>query len=108
MAPAPSVRVAIGEEFGLKNGTDTEKLLPTALRMLGFDKVFDVNFGADLTICEEATEFVNRVKNGGPFPMFTSCCPAWIDFAKEYYPELLPNISSCKSPLINLFIILIQ
>ena len=98
VAPAPSVRVAIGEEFGLKNGTDTEKLLPTALRMLGFDKVFDVNFGADLTICEEATEFVNRVKNGGPFPMFTSCCPAWIDFAKEYYPELLPNISSCKSP----------
>lgn len=98
VAPAPSVRVSIGEEFGLKNGTDTEKLLPTALRLLGFNKVFDVDFGADLTVCEESAELIERIKNGGPFPMFTSCCPAWVDFANEYYPELNKNISTCKSP----------
>ena len=98
VAPAPSVRVGIGEEFGMPNGTDTEKLLPTALKQLGFDKVFDIDFAADLTICEEANEFVERVKKGGPFPMFTSCCPAWIEFAEEFYPEFKNNISSCKSP----------
>lgn len=98
VAPAPSVRVSIGEEFGFKNGTDTEKLLPTALRLLGFSRVFDVDFGADLTICEESAELIERIKNGGPFPMFTSCCPAWVDFANKYYPELNKNLSTCKSP----------
>ena len=69
-----------------------------ALRRLGFDKVFDTDFGADLTIMEEATEFIDRVKNGGVLPMITSCSPGWIKYCEHYYPEFIPNLSSCKSP----------
>ena len=99
VAPAPAVRAAIGEEFGYPIGTNTEGKMFTALRMLGFDKVFDVNFAADLTIMEEANELVHRVKEGGVLPMFTSCSPGWIRFVEYYYPELIPNLSSCKSPM---------
>ena len=96
---APSVRVALGEEFGYPIGTDTEGKMVAALRALGFDKVFDVNFGADLTILEEANELIHRVKEGGTLPMFTSCSPGWIRYVEYYYPELIPNLSSCKSPM---------
>ena len=99
VAPAPAVRAAIGEEFGNPVGTNTEGKMFTALRMLGFDKVFDVNFAADLTIMEEANELVERVKEGGKLPMFTSCSPGWIRYVEYYYPELIPNLSSCKSPM---------
>lgn len=96
---APAVRVALGTEFGLPEGTNVMGKLTTALKEMGFDKVYDTNIGADLTIMEEANEFVNRVQNGGKLPMFTSCCPAWIRFAEENYPELLDNLSTCKSPM---------
>lgn len=96
---APSVRVAIGEEFGLDSGINVEKKIITALRKLGFNYVFDITFGADLTIMEEAQELVNRIKNNGTLPMFTSCCPAWVKYAEIFYPELIPNLSSCKSPI---------
>ena len=99
VAAAPAVRAAIGEEFGYPIGTNTEGKMFTAMRMLGFDKVFDVNFGADLTILEEANELLHRVKEGGTLPMFTSCSPGWIRFVEYYYPELIPNLSSCKSPM---------
>jgi len=99
VAPAPAVRAAIGEEFGNPIGTNTEGKMFTAMRMLGFDKVFDVNFAADLTIMEEATELIERVKEGGKLPMFTSCSPGWIRYVEYYYPELIPNLSSCKSPM---------
>ena len=99
VAAAPAVRAAIGEEFGYPIGTNTEGKMFTAMRMLGFDKVFDVNFGADLTIMEEATELLERVKEGGVLPMFTSCSPGWIRYIEYYYPELIPNLSSCKSPM---------
>jgi len=95
---APAVRVAIGEEFGMPIGTNAEGKMVTALRKIGFDKVFDTNTAADLTIVEEATEFLNRVKNGGTFPMMTSCCPAWIKYFEMNYPELIDHLSSCKSP----------
>ena len=97
-APAPAVRAGLGEEFGLAMGTNVEGKMVTALRMLGFDKVFDVNFAADLTILEEANELLDRVKNGGALPMFTSCSPGWIRYLEYYYPELIPNLSTCKSP----------
>lgn len=96
---APSVRVAIGEEFGLDSGINVEKKIITALRKLGFNYVFDITFGADLTIMEEAQELVNRIKNNETLPMFTSCCPAWVKYAEIFYPELIPNLSSCKSPI---------
>ena len=99
VAAAPAVRAAIGEEFGYPIGTNTEGKMFTAMRMLGFDKVFDVNFGADLTIMEEANELLHRVKEGGTLPMFTSCSPGWIRYVEYYYPELIPNLSSCKSPM---------
>ena len=95
---APAVRVALGEEFGMPVGTEVTGKMVTALKRLGFDKVFDTNTGADFTIMEEATEFINRVKNNGKLPMFTSCCPAWIRFIEMEYPEYLENLSSCKSP----------
>lgn len=95
---APAVRVGIGEEFGLPIGTNAEGKMVTALKKLGFDRVFDTNTGADFTIMEEAYEFIDRVKKGGVLPMATSCCPAWVRFAEMYYPELLDHISSCKSP----------
>ncbi|MCR5087653.1 MAG: [FeFe] hydrogenase, group A [Lachnospiraceae bacterium] len=96
--PAPSVRATLGEEFGMPIGTDVEGKLATALRALGFDKVFDTDFGADLTIVEEATELVERVKNGGVLPMITSCSPGWVKFCETYYPEQIAHLSSCKSP----------
>lgn len=95
---APAVRVALGEEFGLPIGTNVTKKMVTALKRLGFDKVFDTNTGADFTIMEEATEFLDRIQNGGILPMTTSCCPAWIRFIEMNYPEMLEHVSSCKSP----------
>ncbi|MDO4282769.1 MAG: [FeFe] hydrogenase, group A [Clostridia bacterium] len=99
VSTAPAVRVSLAEEFGYEIGTFAEGKMITALRKLGFDYVLDVTFGADLTIMEEAQEFVNRIKNGGRLPQFTSCCPAWVKYAEIYYPELLPYISTCKSPI---------
>ena len=95
---APSIRVTLGECFGMPVGTNVKGKMVAALRRLGFDKVFDTDFGADLTIMEEATEFLERVKNGGTLPMITSCSPGWIKFCEHYYPDLLNNLSSCKSP----------
>ncbi len=95
---APSVRVALGEEFGLPIGTNVEGKMVSALRRLGFDDVFDVDFTADLTIMEEGTEFLSRLKNGGTLPMITSCSPAWIKFCEHNFPDLLDHLSSCKSP----------
>ena len=95
---APAVRVALGEEFGLKIGTNVKGKMVTALRKLGFDKVFDTNTGADFTIMEEANEFVDRFTKNAGLPMMTSCCPAWVRFAEKNYPENLDNLSSCKSP----------
>ena len=95
---APSVRAALGEDFGMPIGTNVEGKMVAALRRLGFDKVFDTDFGADMTIMEEAHEFIDRVQNGGVLPLITSCSPGWIKFCEFYYPELLPNLSSCKSP----------
>ena len=96
--PAPAVRAALGEEFGLPIGTSVTGKMAAALRRLGFAKVFDTDFGADLTIMEEANELIDRVTNGGVLPMITSCSPGWIKFCEHYYPEFLPNLSSCKSP----------
>lgn len=96
---APAVRVALGEEFGMKIGTNVEKKLVTALKLIGADYVFDTTFGADLTIMEEANELVNRLKTKKNLPMFTSCCPSWVKFAKMFYPEYLSNLSTCKSPI---------
>ena len=96
--PAPAVRAALGEEFGMPIGTGVTGKMVAALRRLGFDKVFDTDFAADLTIMEEGTELVNRVKEGGVLPMITSCSPGWIKFCETYYPEFIPNLSSCKSP----------
>ena len=96
--PAPAVRAALGEEFGMPIGTSVTGKMAAALRRLGFAKVFDTDFGADLTIMEEANELIDRVTNGGVLPMITSCSPGWIKFCEHYYPEFLPNLSSCKSP----------
>jgi len=98
VAMAPSVRTAMGELFKMGYGVDVTGKVYTALRQLGFDKIFDINFGADMTIMEEATELVERIKTGGPFPMFTSCCPAWVRQVENYYPNLLGNLSTAKSP----------
>ncbi len=95
---APAVRVGLGEYFGLEPGADVTGRIVTALRMLGFDQVYDVTFAADMTIVEEANELLERVGNGGALPMFTSCCPGWVKFTETYFPEMLPNLSSCKSP----------
>ena len=96
--PAPAVRAALGEEFGIPMGTAVTGKMAAALRRLGFNKVFDTDFGADLTIMEEANELIARVQNGGVLPMITSCSPGWIKFCETYYPEFIPNLSSCKSP----------
>ena len=98
VAMAPAVRTAMGELFKMGYGVDVTGKIYTALRQLGFDKIFDINFGADMTIMEEATELLERIKNNGPFPMFTSCCPGWVRQAENYYPQLLGNLSSAKSP----------
>jgi NADP-reducing hydrogenase subunit HndD len=95
---APAIRVSLGEEFGESRGAIVTKKLPAALRRLGFDKVFDTDFSADLTIMEEGTEFLERLQNGGKLPLITSCSPGWIKFCEHYYPEFLDNLSTCKSP----------
>lgn len=95
---APAVRVAIGEEFGMPIGTRCTGKMVTAIRRLGADKVFDVDFAADLTIMEEGTELLNRIKNGGVLPMITSCSPGWIKYCETFYPDFIPNLSTCKSP----------
>lgn len=96
--PAPAVRASIGEEFGLPMGVAQTGKLAAALRRMGFDKVFDTNFGADLTIIEEGTELIHRLNNGGALPMITSCSPGWISYCEKFFPEFIPNLSSCKSP----------
>lgn len=96
--PAPSVRAGLGEEFGYPIGTDVEGKMAAALRRIGFDGVFDTDFSADLTIMEEAHEFLDRVQNGGVLPMMTSCSPGWIKYCEHYYPDQLAHLSSCKSP----------
>lgn len=98
VAIAPSVRVALGESFGGKIGENVEGKVITALRRLGFDDVFDVDFGADLTIMEEANEFVERFNSQEKLPLLTSCCPAWVKFVENFYPKLIPNLSHAKSP----------
>ena len=98
MQVAPAVRAAIGEEFGLPIGTRATGKMFAAMKRLGADKVYDTNFGADLTIMEEGTELLNRIQNGGVLPMITSCSPGWIRFCEFYYPEFIPNLSTCKSP----------
>ena len=95
---APAIRAALGEEFGLPPGTLVTGKMIAALRKLGFDKVFDTNFTADLTIIEEGHELLKRVKEGGKLPMITSCCPGWIKFCEHFYPDLLDHLSTCKSP----------
>ncbi len=95
---APAVRAALGEEFGMEIGTNVEGKMVAALRRLGFDKVFDTDFSADLTIMEEANEFLDRVQNGGTLPLITSCSPGWIRYCEQFYPDMLDNLSSCKSP----------
>lgn len=95
---APAVRVSLAEDFGMDLGALTPGKMAAALRLVGFNQVYDTNFGADLTIMEEAGELLQRVQNGGVLPMFTSCCPAWVRFVETKYPELIPHLSSCKSP----------
>ncbi len=95
---APAVRVAIGEQFGSEAGTISTGKMVNALKLLGFDKVYDTSFSADMTIMEEVQELLERKMNKGQLPLITSCCPSWVKFAEQYYPELLPNLSSCKSP----------
>lgn len=95
---APAVRVALGEEFGMPIGSNVTGKMVTALKRLGFDKVFDTNTGADFTIMEEANEFIGRVQNNGVLPMITSCSPGWVKYIEMNYPELLPHLSTCKSP----------
>jgi len=98
---APSVRASIGEEFGQPPGTNLEGQMYTALRKLGFDYIFDVNMGADITTYVEATELAERLKNNGPLPMFTSCCPGWVKYAEFYHPEILHHLTKARSPQIH-------
>ena len=98
VGPAPSVRVTLGECFGMPIGSNVEGKMVSALRRLGFDKVFDVDTAADFTIIEEGTEFIHRLTEGGTLPLITSCSPGWIRFCEQHYPEFVPNLSSCKSP----------
>ncbi len=95
---APAVRVALGEQFGMEPGTIVTGKLATALKRLGFDGIFDTEFGADLTIMEEATELIHRIETGGTLPILTSCCPAWVKFIEHQFPDLLEIPSTCKSP----------
>ncbi len=96
---APAVRVAVGEAFGMPNGANVIDKIVTALKIMGADEVYDTTFGADLTVIEEANEFLERLKKGGPFPMFTSCCPAWVKYLEFENPKYLKHISTCKSPM---------
>lgn len=95
---APSISVTLAEEIGMPAGTDVNGILNAALRKIGFDAIFDSSFSADLTIMEEASELLHRVQNGGKLPMFTSCCPGWVKYAEEFAPDMIDNLSSCKSP----------
>ena len=95
---APAVRASLGEEYNMPLGSNVTGKIVTGLRRLGFDKVFDTNFAADLTIMEESAELINRVQNGGILPMFTSCCPGWVKYIEQNKPQLLGHVSSCKSP----------
>ncbi len=95
---APAVRVALGECFGIPSSEEMMGRIAAALKMIGFKAVYDTSFTADLTVIEEGTEFLHRKTSGQNLPIFTSCCPAWVKFAEQYYPELIPNLSSCKSP----------
>ncbi len=95
---APAIRVGLGEEFEMEKGAEVTGKMVSALRRLGFDKVFDTDFAADLTIMEEGTELLDRIKNGGKLPMITSCSPGWVKFCEHYFPEFLDNLSTCKSP----------
>jgi len=95
---APSIRAALGEAFGLPIGTNVEGQMFSALKALGIDEIMDTNFTADLTIMEEGHEFINRLNHGGPFPMFTSCSPGWVNYLELYHPEYMDHLSSCKSP----------
>ena len=95
---APAVRVGLGESFGLPPGEITTGRIVAALKFLGFDQIYDTSFAADLTVIEESTEFLERKGKGGTLPMFTSCCPGWVKYAEQYFPELLPNLSTCRSP----------
>lgn len=95
---APSIRATLGECFGMPIGTNVEGKMVAALRRLGFDKIFDTDFAADLTIVEEANELVERIKNNGTLPMITSCSPGWVKFCEYYYPDMLAHLSTCKSP----------
>ena len=95
---APAVRVAIGEMFGLEPGIAATGQLAAALRAIGFDRVFDTSFTADLTVIEEGNEFMKRIEKSERIPQFTSCCPAWVKFVEQYYPEFVPHLSSCRSP----------
>lgn len=95
---APAVRVALGDEFGMEPGALVTGKMVTAMRMLGFDKVFDTNFAADLTIMEEGSELIDRLQNGGKLPMITSCSPGWVNYVEKHHPELMGNLSSAKSP----------
>jgi ferredoxin hydrogenase len=100
VSTSPAVRVALGDAFGFESGSFVQGKMITLLRKLGFDYVLDTNFGADLTICEEAAELVSRIKNGGgALPQFSSCCPAWVKFVEYFYPEMRENLSTCKSPI---------
>jgi len=95
---APAIRVSLGDFFGLPPGTNVTGKVAAALRRIGFRQVFDTDFAADLTIMEEGTELVQRIRKNERLPLFSSCCPAWVKYAEHYYPELLPNLSTCKSP----------
>jgi NADH-quinone oxidoreductase subunit G len=95
---APAVRVGLGECFGLQPGEVTTGRIVAALKQLGFDQIYDTSFAADLTVIEEGTEFIERKTKGGTLPLFTSCCPGWVKYAEQYFPELLPNLSTCRSP----------
>ena len=94
---APAVRVAIGESFGYQEGISLTGQIVAALKLMGFDKVFDTSFAADLTVIEESNEFLKRYSEGKNLPIITSCCPGWVKYAEQYYPEFLDNLSSCKS-----------
>ena len=92
--------MALGEEFEMDPGTNVEGKIVSVLRKIGADYVFDTTFGADLTVMEEASELIDRINNEGILPMFTSCCPSWVKFIEIFYPEFIPNLSNCKSPIL--------
>ena len=96
---APAVRVAVGKEFGLGSGVNGIGKIVAALKLMGFNEVYDTSTGADLTVLEEANEFIGRVEKGEKLPLFTSCCPAWVKFLENKYPEFVSNVSTCRSPM---------